>query len=275
MFSIICFTKEMWIFTSKLMGLSIEIQRIIIISNSSIDDPLKKNATIGFINNFGQIPKQLFKKPHPSKKMSNFKLSVIDPNPLLMAGTVVPTEKLFFHNLDNLKPSSQPIKELKGPVGQIIQPDKTILAVEQNKVLMPPTFNKYIAWGFADHSLRIGMYDSDRAIFVCEATAQNSGEILACACPNAHTIITAGTNSVVTIWQFDARRKALVVRNSLHGHTDAVTCLAASLAYNVIVSGSRDGTAIIWDMSRYMFVRQLSKHAGVVAAVTINELTVR
>ena len=25
----------------------------------SIDDPLKKNATIGFINNFGQIPKQV------------------------------------------------------------------------------------------------------------------------------------------------------------------------------------------------------------------------
>ena len=25
----------------------------------NIDDPLKKNATIGFINNFGQIPKQV------------------------------------------------------------------------------------------------------------------------------------------------------------------------------------------------------------------------
>merc|ERR1719315_398835 len=34
----------------------------------SIDDPLQRNATIGFINNFGQIPKQLFKRPHPAKK---------------------------------------------------------------------------------------------------------------------------------------------------------------------------------------------------------------
>ena len=25
----------------------------------AIDDPLEKNATIGFINNFGQIPKQV------------------------------------------------------------------------------------------------------------------------------------------------------------------------------------------------------------------------
>lgn len=75
----------------------------------SIDDPLKKNATIGFINNFGQIPKQLFKKPHPSKKMSGLRHSVIDPTPMLSSGSV-PVEKMFFHNLDNLKPSLQPVK---------------------------------------------------------------------------------------------------------------------------------------------------------------------
>lgn len=170
--------------------------------------------------------------------------------------------------------SLQPIKELKGPVGQIIHPDKTVLSVEQNKVMMAPTYSRYIAWGFADHSLCIGIYDSDRALFVCEAAAQNSnGEILACASPNARTIITAGTSSVVTVWEFDNRRKSLVVKHSLHGHTDAVCCLSVSTAYNMIVSGSRDGTAIVWDMSRYIFVRQLSDHVGVVAAVSINELT--
>lgn len=261
----------------------------------NIDDPLKKNATIGFINNFGQIPKQLFKKAHPCKKMQSNRHTIIDGGPLLTPG-ISQAEKLFFtHNLDNLKPSLQPIKELKGPVGQIIHPDKTVLAVEQNKVnnsypvlileyylkqylissqvMMAPLFTRYIAWGFADHSLRIGMYDSDRALFVCEAAAQNSGEILACACPNARTLVTAGTSSVVTVWEFDARRKSLSVKHSLHGHTDAVTCLAASPAYNMIVSGSRDGTAIVWDMSRFMFVRQLSDHVGLVAAVSINDLT--
>lgn len=74
----------------------------------SIDDPLKKNATIGFINNFGQIPKQLFKKPHPSKKMSQ-RISVIDPSPL-SPSLSFNSDRLFFHYLDNLKPSLQPIK---------------------------------------------------------------------------------------------------------------------------------------------------------------------
>lgn len=190
---------------------------------------------------------------------------------MLSSGSV-PFEKMFFHNLDNLKPSLQPVKELKGPVGQIIHPDKVVLAVEQNKVLMPPTFSRYIAWGFADHSLRIGMYDSDRAMFVCESAA-HSGEILCCASPNARTVITAGTSSVVTVWELNSRHKSLTVKHSLHGHTDAVTCLAASPAYNIIVSGSRDGTAIVWDMSRYIFVRQLREHVGLVAAVAINDLT--
>lgn len=86
--------------------------------------------------------------------------------------------------------------EVKGPVGQILYTDKAILAVEQNKVLVPPSYNKYVAWGFADHSLRIGNYDNDKAVFVCETVAQACGEIVACVCPSAKTIVTAGTSTV-------------------------------------------------------------------------------
>jgi len=82
--------------------------------------------------------------------------------------------------------------ELKGPVGQILHIDKAVLAVEQNKTLIPPAYNKYVAWGFADHSLRIGNYDSDKAIFVGEAMMQ----IVACVCPSSKLIVTAGTSSV-------------------------------------------------------------------------------
>nr|CAD7577049.1 unnamed protein product [Timema californicum] len=236
----------------------------------NIDDPLKKNATIGFINNFGQIPKQLFKKPHPAKKISQ-RSSVVDPGPITPGLSFTTGDRLFFHNLDNLRPSLQPIKELKGPVGQIMQSDKSVLAVEQNKVLVPPTFNKYVAWGFADHSLRIGLYDSDKAILVCEAIMQSNGEIVTCVCPSVKLIITAGTSSVVTIWEYV--RKQLNIKQSLYGHTDAVTCLACSPAYNVVVSGSRDATAIVWDLSRRIFVRQLRGHTAPIAAVAINELT--
>jgi WD40 repeat protein len=77
---------------------------------------------------------------------------------------------------------------------------------------------------------------------------------------------------VVTVWEY--ARKQLSIKQCLYGHTDAVTCLTVSPVYNVIVSGSRDTTAIIWDLSRRIFVRQLQGHAAPVAAVAINELTV-
>lgn len=52
--------------------------------------------------------------------------------------------------------------ELKEPVGQIVSTDKGILAVEQNKVLVPPTWSKTFAWGYADLSCRLANYESDK-----------------------------------------------------------------------------------------------------------------
>ena len=55
-----------------------------------------------------------------------------------------------------------PYLELKDPVGQIVCTDKGILAVEQNKVLVPPTWGKTFAWGYADLSCRLANYESDK-----------------------------------------------------------------------------------------------------------------
>ena len=82
---------------------------------------------------------------------------------------------------------------------------------------------------------------------------------------------------VVNVWEFSSRsrdKRMLTLKQPLYGHTEPVISLAASSAYNIIVSGSRDRTCILWDLSRLVFVRQLRGHAAPVAAVCINELTV-
>ncbi|OWK13551.1 hypothetical protein Celaphus_00017326, partial [Cervus elaphus hippelaphus] len=64
----------------------------------NINDPLKETATIGFINNFGQIPKQRVRSRLNGDN----------------AGVSVPpgstNDKIFFHHLDNLRPSLTPVK---------------------------------------------------------------------------------------------------------------------------------------------------------------------
>ena len=90
-----------------------------------------------------------------------------------------------------------------------------------------------------------------------------------------HLLIYIYLIQVVNVWDLDMYKRRVRLRQALYGHTEPVTCLAASSAYNVIVSGSRDRSCILWDLIRLRFVRQLRGHAAPVAAVCINELTVR
>ncbi|XP_031192861.1 WD repeat and FYVE domain-containing protein 3 isoform X1 [Mastomys coucha] len=238
----------------------------------NINDPLKETATIGFINNFGQIPKQLFKKPHPPKRVRS---RLNGDNIGISVPPGATSDKIFFHHLDNLRPSLTPVKELKEPVGQIVCTDKGILAVEQNKVLIPPAWNKTFAWGYADLSCRLGTYESDKAVTVYECLSE-WGQILCAVCPNPKLVITGGTSTVVCVWEMGTSKekaKPLTLKQALLGHTDPVTCATASLAYHIIVSGSRDRTCIIWDLNKLSFLTQLRGHRAPVSALCINELT--
>lgn len=53
--------------------------------------------------------------------------------------------------------------ELKGPVGQIVQTDRGVLiAVEKNKILVPPHHVRYLAWGFYDNSIRGAILEGEK-----------------------------------------------------------------------------------------------------------------
>ncbi|XP_023679913.1 WD repeat- and FYVE domain-containing protein 4 isoform X2 [Paramormyrops kingsleyae] len=231
----------------------------------NMKDPLKKSTVLGFVSNFGQIPKQLFSKPHPPR--SGHKSSVAKEITI-----TVP----FFYRLDKLKPSIQPLKELtRGPVGCIICGEKELLTVEKNRLLMPPLWNIFFAWGFPDNTCAFGTYGSEKNITVCESLTK-WGECLCAVCPCPSTLITAGTSAALCIWDVSFSKDKLQhmgLKQVLYGHTDAVTCLAASEAYNVIVSGSRDRSCILWDLEELSYITQLPGHGGSLTALAINELT--
>jgi hypothetical protein len=167
-----------------------------------IDDPLRRNAIIGFINNFGQIPKQLFKKPHPVKKInSQFLYSLNSSNLVPISNNTnqqlqesLPNNEsnkmqplIFIHYLNSLKLNLQPIKELRSQIGQILSLDKGLIVAEQNKFLMPPSYQRYIAWGFSDESIKIGYIDYEKS----QLTFENiqDGAIFCCCSPDSKVII--------------------------------------------------------------------------------------
>ncbi|KAI9243795.1 hypothetical protein BY458DRAFT_448104 [Sporodiniella umbellata] len=92
----------------------------------SITDIVEKTATIGMINNFGQTPRQLFKRPHLDRG-----LPINDP---ISLGYYT-----FQNHLDKLVQSVVPLRGV----------------TYCQQLLMPSDGSRYIEWGFSDNSLRL------------------------------------------------------------------------------------------------------------------------
>ncbi|XP_030297212.1 WD repeat- and FYVE domain-containing protein 4 isoform X1 [Sparus aurata] len=227
-------------------------------------DPVIKSTILGYVSNFGQVPKQLFTKPHPPRSGSKKEgSSPSHPTP-------------FFFKLDKLKTSMQPFKELpRGPVGQILCLEKEVVVLPRNRLLLSPLSGCFFSWGFPDNSCAFGNYSTEKVFAVCESLC-SWGEMLCAVCPNPTTIVIAGTSTVVCVWDVSFNKDKLThmkLRQPLYGHTDSVTCLAVSEVHSLIVSGSRDLTCILWDMEELSYITQLAGHTTSISALAINDLT--
>ncbi|XP_035394817.1 WD repeat- and FYVE domain-containing protein 4 [Cygnus atratus] len=240
---------------------------------NNIKDPLIKSTILGFISNFGQIPKQLFTKPHPSRNAQGKSSSGREAVLSFQSSGILPP---FISSLQNLKLSPVTVKDYpKGAIGHIVHTEKGILAVEKNKILIPPLWNKTFCWGFEDFTCCFGNYGSEKNMTTFECMA-DWGKCLCAVCPSATTIITSGTSSVVCVWELSLVKdkvKHLNLRQALYGHSQAVTCLAVSVTYSIIVSGSDDRTCIIWDLNQLTYITQLPAHGASLCSVAINNST--
>jgi len=209
---------------------------------------VQKAATISQINNFGQTPKQLFDKPHPKRAVYTVPTPFYTHTPIY----------------------SMVVREKSEAVGQIRQTgDSRVIAMGLNKLLLPPSYNKHIAWGLPDFSVRI--MQGDKLVHIMEN--DHDGQITCCACTEDGRVCVSGSvDTVVCVYKIQ-RDKQFVLAKRLCGHTARITCLAACRPYSVIVSGSEDQTCIIWDLNRLTYVRQLANHDGPVANITVHDET--
>ncbi|NIG60088.1 WD repeat- and FYVE domain-containing protein 4 [Pontoporia blainvillei] len=179
----------------------------------SISDPLIRSTILGFVSNFGQVPKQL-NPPLPSD---------IDGGDAIV----------------NDEGSESP----KGAIGHIVPTEKTILAVETNKMLLPPHWSRTFSWGFDDFSCCLGSYGSDKILMTFENLAA-WGRCLCAVCPSPTTIVTSGTSAVVCVWelsmakgrttglhlkQYEENQKCTLVRKHSRPGT-IVSCAGAHLS---------------------------------------------
>ncbi|KAF9437108.1 hypothetical protein BGZ76_001981 [Entomortierella beljakovae] len=225
----------------------------------TIDDHIQKSATIGIIHNFGQTPRQIFKKPHGPRLPPN--RDPLSPN---------------YYNLANhaeyLTQSVVPVKNIGLPVGEIIYQGDKLFVGHSQRTYEPYACSKYVEWGFSDNSVRLYQTETNKVLGIFENLHL---EAITCVkWADDRTIVTTSRDTVVCIWRIaQGRSFELKLMKCLRGHRETVHTVAISVAYSIIVSGSEDKSCIVWDLNRLEYVRQLGKHEDGVRVVAINDAT--
>lgn len=89
---------------------------------------------------------------------------------------------------------------------------------------------------------------------------------------DSQTLITSGTDCSVSIWSFTSPSSSveLVSKAHLNGHRTPVTILAVSRSFSTVLSASKDGVIMLWDLNRLEFLRSLPTDGPI--TVSLNEL---
>lgn len=222
-----------------------------------ITNDLERQATVGIIHNFGQTPKKLFTSPHPPRNLEGF-LSLpvtitrgVPEDALALVRDPEPFKVVLDSAVSNI--SADLFDEKYGGVRLL----------PRGAIGLPSIGHEQIEWdqNASDRSLRLVSHG--KVTQVIEQVA------LACAAfADQDTLVTGSGDNIVRVWRVNqgqaapssfvgasgrSRRHAsstLSMTHLLRGHTQRVACIATSRTWSVIVSGSGDGSAIVWDLNR-------------------------
>jgi WD40 repeat protein len=135
-------------------------------------------------------------------------------------------------------------------------------------------------WGFTDGSVRFYASESKKLLGLFEHL--HSGQLTTSLFVDGRTLITAGTDCTVALWNVIKGEKNTVdlqLITMLFGHKSPVVTLASSRALSAFLSASSDGKVFLWDLNRSEFVRELDlgpehrRNSTPIQAAKINNIT--
>jgi WD40 repeat protein len=291
-----------------------------------VEDDVERAAMLSQILNYGQTPSQLFDRPHPRKEVPPqltclptprrhvgvgfhagltgpliipgifppvcaVKSTVVGQNRRITTAHAVPSSSSW-EGLDDLQ-QEFPVVDMF-----ITQKIAKYVCCPFNAILAPPTRSKYVSFGYSDGSCRFHVAQTTTpkhphvGSIVSIHEGLHSGKILCAAATNDGSLLITGgedfTVAVHTFVRINNNSRSLSLLGRLACHKGGVVSITVCEAYGIIVSGSEDGLAIVWDLHRLKLIRRLvcftgskqdnAKHA--VSTVSCNEksgeiLTVR
>jgi len=235
----------------------------------AITDPMMREATIAQIHNFGQTPSRLERKPFPQRNILVVaKEKYIDFSALNLLAPMTPPFcmvgaphriNLRFTSWDTCRVGMA--GQIDSSVGDMCLVKGQLVGVGRTCALILP-LKAYI---------RFGRVNKGISVHVAVATARNREvnrvlsihdgmhrEPISIVKPslNGHWIVTGCSDSTVRVWRNHGNH--LQLQATLCGHEGGqITCIDVSTTFGTIVTGGSDGNVLLWDLRRFMFIRQL------------------
>ncbi|XP_033860353.3 lysosomal-trafficking regulator-like isoform X2 [Acipenser ruthenus] len=134
-----------------------------------------------------------------------------------------------------------------------------------------------LSWGYADNMLRLKSKQSEPPVNFIQCSQLH--QVTSCAwVPDSCQLFTGSKCGVITAYSnrfTNTTPSEVEVESEVHlyGHTEEVTNLFACKPYSILISVSKDGTCIIWDLNRLCYVQSLTGHKSPVTAVSASETT--
>ncbi|KDO20715.1 hypothetical protein SPRG_13926 [Saprolegnia parasitica CBS 223.65] len=262
----------------------------------AIDDPILREATLAQIENFGQTPSKLFNSPHPQRKVPTLHLqshsslmthahdlSLNAPSrcettkvassvetyvkwhtPL--APALVSIGKEYVH----LKKASASHVLQNEAIGDVKLCADKLVCRGLGSVLVPPRLKKCIDYGKHGH-LVLRALPKAKPLLVLEDVHLGA---IRCAvfADDGLTLVSGGDDGVVNVIECVKLhgQRHFSHKGKLAGHDAPVLSVAINKAFNLVLSGSADLTAIVWDLRSQAYLRELCGHMTPLLHVGIN-----
>ncbi|XP_013360148.1 PREDICTED: lysosomal-trafficking regulator isoform X3 [Chinchilla lanigera] len=132
-----------------------------------------------------------------------------------------------------------------------------------------------LSWGYADNILRLKSKQSEPPVNFIQSSQQH--QVTSCAwVPDSCQLFTGSKCGVITAYtnRFTSSTPSEIEMETqihLYGHTEEITSLFVCKPYSIMISVSRDGTCIVWDLNRLCYVQSLAGHKSPVTAVSASE----
>ncbi|KAI0300557.1 beach-domain-containing protein [Multifurca ochricompacta] len=223
----------------------------------TITDELEREATVGIIHNFGQTPRKLFGTPHPQRftqGTSSLPIGIlhgVEENYDLLAQSKRPVTRGLHHGSAVQCLSFDPVGEkiIPHPVGVLSVPSRP---------------HEQVEWGFS----RSGRTPASQLRTLVDSQVVQVVEGTECTCvafADSENLITGSKDHIVRLWRVSrgassnlgASALSISLSNLMRVHRDTVLCVAASRPWSIIVSGSKDGSAVLWDLNKAVYLRSI------------------